>query len=167
MIFICDYDPFGKKKYMYNIENCCIQSDGLSFDDGSHTICLSTRGENEEKVSEELVRFLEYVGADLEASTGNFEDGFVSRLQESVRHVKASRKMEERYMLFEELLRNERKEGKAEGKAESILELLAEAGNVPAEVSKRIYTEGDAEKLRCWLKLAARAESVEQFVEVM
>ena len=143
MIFICDYDPFGKKKYMYNIENCCIQSDGLSFDDGSHTICLSTRGENEEKVSEELVRFLEYVGADLEASTGNFEDGFVSRLQESVRHVKASRKMEERYMLFEELLRNERKEGKAEGKAEGKVEgktemilAMLEAGYPYGEIAK-------------------------------
>ena len=138
MIFICDYDPFGKKKYMYNIENCCIQSDGLSFDDGSHTICLSTRGENEEEVPEELVRFLEYVGADLEASTGNFEDGFVSRLQESVRHVKASRKMEERYMLFEELLRNERKEGKAEGKAEGIIETGLEFGLSEEDILMRL-----------------------------
>ena len=167
MIFICDYDPFGKKKYMYNIENCCIQSDGLSFDDGSHTICLSTRGENEEKVSEELVRFLEYVGADLEASTGNFEDGFVSRLQESVRHVKASRKMEERYMLLEELLKTERNEGKAEGKMEGILDLLEDLGEVPDDLRVMIEEETSLSKLRSWLKAAAKAESIHQFMEQM
>ena len=165
VIFICDYDPFGKKKYMYNIENCCIQSDGLSFDDGSHTICLSTRGENEEEVSEELVRFLEYVGADLEASTGNFEDGFVSRLQESVRHVKASRKMEERYMLFEELLRNERKEGKAEGKVDAIIELLEDLGSIPEALKTQLEGEMDLNTLSTWLKMAAKAESIDQFAK--
>ena len=90
-----------------------------------------------------LVRFLEYVGADLDASTGNFEDGFVSRLQESVRHVKASRKMEERYMLFEELLRNERKEGKAEGKVDAIIELLEDLGSIPEALKTQLEGEMD------------------------
>ena len=126
---------------------------------------LSTRGENEEEVSEELVRFLEYVGADLEASTGNFEDGFVSRLQESVRHVKASRKMEERYMLFEELLRNERKEGKAEGKVDAIIELLEDLGSIPEALKTQLEGEMDLNTLSTWLKMAAKAESIDQFAK--
>lgn len=60
-----------------------------------------------------------------------------------------------------------RAEGKAEGKAESILDLLAESGSVPTEISRRIYEESDTKKLWRWLKLAACAESVEQFVEMM
>ena len=57
--------------------------------------------------------------------------------------------------------------GEAAGKAESVLELLAEAGEVPEELLKQIQTETDEGKLRRWLKLAARAASVEEFVEAM
>ena len=54
-------------------------------------------------------------------------------------------------------------EGRAEGKAESILELLEEIGPVTTDVKERIMQEKDPERLRMWLKAAARAESVEQF----
>lgn len=57
-----------------------------------------------------------------------------------------------------------RAEGKAEGKAESILELLEESGPVTTDVKERIMQEKDPERLRTWLKAAARAESVEQFI---
>ena len=54
-------------------------------------------------------------------------------------------------------------EGKAEGKAEDILELLAEAGEVPEELKRRIASEEDMGVLKRWLKLAAKAETVEAF----
>lgn len=54
-------------------------------------------------------------------------------------------------------------EGRAEGKAESILELLEDTGPVTADVKEQIMQEKDPERLRIWLKAAARAESVEQF----
>ena len=54
-------------------------------------------------------------------------------------------------------------EGRAEGKAESILELLEDTGPVTADVKEQIMQEKDPERLRMWLKAAARAESVEQF----
>ena len=74
-------------------------------------------------------------------------------------------------MLFEnfeaydvqETRRISRAEGRAEGKAESILELLEEIGPVTADVKERIMQEKDPERLRTWLKAAARAGSVEQF----
>ena len=53
------------------------------------------------------------------------------------------------------------------GRREDILDLLADLGSIPAELSRRICAEEDAEKLRRWLKLAARADSVEQFAERM
>lgn len=78
-------------------------------------------------------------------------------------------------MLWQLLLRDERVEGKAEGKAEgraegraaSILDLLEEMGEVPGELRERIMSENDVPTLSDWLKLAAKSESVEQFLQNM
>lgn len=56
-----------------------------------------------------------------------------------------------------------REEGKAEGKAEAILELLEELGVVSEELRKAVMEQRDMVVLREWHKLAARAESVEEF----
>ena len=167
VIFICNYDPFDEKKYMYSFESCCIQNGNLSYEDGIHTICLSTCGENDEEVPKELVKFLEYVRADLNESMDNFNDTFVTRLQESVHHIKVSREMEERYMLFEELLRTERKEGKIEDRVETITELLEELGTLPGGLKERLENESNLETLRAWCKIAAKAESIDQFMQAI
>ena len=60
-----------------------------------------------------------------------------------------------------------RAEGKAEGKAEAILELLSDLGKIPETVKEDILQEKDLSLLTKWLKTAARAESVEQFLEAM
>ena len=54
-------------------------------------------------------------------------------------------------------------EGKAEGKAEAILELLEDYGTITAELEGRISAERDLEILKKWHKLAAKADSIEQF----
>lgn len=56
-----------------------------------------------------------------------------------------------------------RRISKAEGKAEDILELLAELGAVSEELRRTVMETKDLEKLKTWLKLAAKTESVEQF----
>lgn len=165
VIFICNYDPFGKKKYMYSFESRCIQDEKLYFKDGTHTVCLSTCGENEKEVPKELVKFLAYVRADLDMSTCDFEDDFVARLQKSVRHVKASREMEERYMLFEELLKNERREGKVEDRVEAITELLEDLGTIPEPLKEKLEGEKNMDTLKAWLKIAAKADSIDQFTQ--
>ena len=53
-----------------------------------------------------------------------------------------------------------RRISKAEGKAEDVLELLTELGAVSEELRRTVK---DLEKLKTWLKLAAKTESVEQF----
>ena len=167
VIFICDYDPCGRKKYRYSFSNYCREDLPLELGDGSCTVYLSTEGKNNDEVPKELVKFLKYVKADLNKSTEDFEDDFVKRLQENVRKVKESRKMEERYMLLEELLKTERNEGKAEGKMESILDLLEDLGEVPDDLRVMIEEETSLSKLRSWLKAAAKAESIHQFMEQM
>lgn len=166
VIFICDFDPFHWKKYRYTCVNQCLES-GETVEDGSVTVFLSTYGENEDEVPESLVKFLKFVKADLEGSKADFEDDFVRRLQNSIEHVKASREMEERYMLFEELLQDERSEGKAEAKVEDVLELLEDLGPVPEELTLRITRERNFDILRKYHKLAAHAKSIKDFIEAI
>lgn len=78
-------------------------------------------------------------------------------------------------MIFEEMLRDERAEGKAEGiaegKAEAVLEMLLELmkdlGEIPDELRNRITSEKDLETLKKWHRLAARSESLDEFLEKM
>ncbi len=167
VIFICDFDPFGKKKYCYTLKSRCEEDDEVKCDDGSRSIFLSTGGKNKEDVPEAVVNFLEYVKADLKESTKDFGDEFVSSLQDSVRQIKENREMEERFMILREILRDEHALEKAEGKAEFILELLEEAGSVSEELREKIMEQTDLAVLRQWHKLAAKSESVEQFEENM
>ena len=44
VIFICDFDPFDKKKYRYTFDSLCREDHDLLLEDGSHTVFLSTCG---------------------------------------------------------------------------------------------------------------------------
>lgn len=99
----------------------------------------------------------------------NFMFGAV--IQQSVQHIKQSRRMEEHFMTFEELLREERQEalevGRVEGISDGIMALLNELGNISDELKAKITRETDLDILTVWLKLAAKAESVEYFQKNM
>jgi predicted transposase/invertase (TIGR01784 family) len=175
VIFICDFDPVGLGKYRYTKRQTFYEDMSYAYEDGEHTIYLSTKGKNDSEVSEQLVKFLHFVGANLAESTDDFEDALVKRLQDSVARIKASREMGERYMLFEELLKDEYKAGKAEGKVEGraegaiaskiedITELLSDIGTVSEDLLAKLRSLTDVEQLRGLIKLAAKAESVEAF----
>lgn len=167
VIFICDFDPFGERKYRYTFRHLCQENQNLGMQDGSITIFLSTRGENRTEVPEALARFLDFVRADAEGAK-NFEDVYIQRLQDTIRRIKSSREMEERFMILEEMLKDERAEGraegKAEGKAESILLLLQELGTVPDGLAEKIMNEKNPVVLNMYLQYAAKAESLQDFV---
>ena len=191
VIFICDFDPFGKRRYCYTFEKRCAEELELTQQDGCKTIFLSTYGENASEVSEGIVKFLQFVRADLEGSKQDFGDAFVEKLQKSVIGVKESREMEERFMTIEQYIKEEaeelceelceevravaREEGRAEGHTEgqrlgiveSVLCLLEELGIVSEELREKIQNETELQILQRWLKLAAKSESLEQFQKDM
>lgn len=70
-------------------------------------------------------------------------------------------------MLTELLMQDERKAGRVEECKGFILEFLSEIGNVSEEIRWKVMQENDLSKLRAWTKLAARVDSVEQFMEMM
>ena len=168
VIFICDYDPVGRKKYKYTFNHICREVPGYTLEDGSHTIFLSTRGENDGEVPEELVRFLKYVAADLDESLEDFEDDYVRKLQESIVDIKKDRGMESGYMLLEEMLNDERtagiKKGRKELGAEYILDLLSDLGSVSDDLKDKIKSEDNEITLKAMHRLAARSESIEMFL---
>ncbi|HIW50296.1 MAG TPA: hypothetical protein IAA10_05035 [Candidatus Blautia intestinavium] len=111
------------------------------------------------------------------------EDSFIKRVQTAVRNVKASREMEEQYMLLEELIKEEREhalaegrelglsegrelgltEGISRGQISSILELLSYLGEVPEEIKEAVSEENDPEVLKLYLRQAAAAKSMDDF----
>lgn len=117
VIFICDFDPFGQGKYRYTFKQTCQETEEADLEDGCSVIFLSTKGKNDDEVPGELIRFLKLVGADQKESEQDSEDAFVKQLQKTMREVKVSREMGARYVIFQEMLRDERKAGLAEGEA--------------------------------------------------
>ncbi|MBQ9135223.1 MAG: hypothetical protein IJX66_03900 [Lachnospiraceae bacterium] len=110
-----------------------------------------------------MVKFLRFVKADLAESTQDFEVDFVNCLQKSVQSIKENREMEVHFMGWYEMLREER----TAGKAEFVLELLYDLGAVSEELETQIMNEQKLDVLSRWHKLAAKSDSIEQFLENM
>ena len=169
VIFICDFDPFGQKKYRYTFQNLCLESSESSLQDGRKILFLSTKGENEEEVPKELVTFLNFVEADLEQCERDFEDAYVKKLQKFILHVKGNREMEERFMILEEMLKEERAEGMAQGertsRIDTLLEILQELGSISEHLQEQIKNEKDIEVLKSWIKIAIKSKSIEEFTK--
>ena len=55
----------------------------------------------------------------------------------------------------------------AEGRTESVLDILSLLGEVPENLRERICQEVNMETLKKWLCLTAKAESIEQFIKEM
>ena len=74
-------------------------------------------------------------------------------------------------MLLEEMMRNERQEGKlegnTEGKQEFLLTALESKFSVPSELKEKIMSETDIEKLNLWFQLSLKVHSLEDFKQNM
>ena len=87
--------------------------------------------------------------------------------------TKESREMEERFMILEEMLRDERAAGRREGLQEGELNVqramlrsfLEDLGSIPPELEKKLFEESDATVLKNWLKIAATSKSIEEFIQ--
>lgn len=112
VIFICDFAPFASELYRYSVRNM-IWETKEPLNDGSQTIILSTKGKNKSEVPIELVNFLEYVGQENDEPAS--DDDYVRRIQEQIKRIKQNRDWEGKYMLLEEMMRDERMEGMQEG----------------------------------------------------
>ena len=44
LIFICNYDEYGRGRYLYTFENTCREEPGLKFGDESYKVVVNTKG---------------------------------------------------------------------------------------------------------------------------
>ena len=177
VIFICDFDPIGENKYRYTFRAKCEELPEMNLEDGRTVVFLNTYGQNENEVPKELVTLLQYIREDVEGSEKEYYDAYVERLQKFIREVKSNREMEERFMVFEEMLRDERAEGREEGRAEgrtegrtedrkeTLLLYLQNLGTVPKTLCERIEKEEEFEVLKRWTELAFQSKSLDEFEE--
>ena len=96
----------------------------------------------------------------------------VAHIHDYVIHVKQSTEVRERYMTIGEMMDRSKAEGLAEGltKGERIgrinlvRSMLGDLGSIPEEFQARLETADEATLVQ-WMKHAARAESLQEFLE--
>ena len=167
VIFLCDFDPFGAGKYRYTFQITCREAENILLKDGRCIVFLNTHGENSKDVPKELVSFLEFVHADLKESQKDFQDDYVRQVQKSVTHIRESREMEERFMLLELLLEDERREGQLKMAKEMLEMTLSRLGRLPNSLLETLHQQQDIERLKAWMQTALTAQSLDEFISKM
>lgn len=145
-------------KYRYTVKQHIVEAADFNYTEGTHTIYLSTRGTNDDEVSKELVEFLQFVRSG--TNNGNM---FVEQLSASIDRIKSDRELGANYMLLEEMMKDERKAGKAEGRKEDILKILTLKGFVADEAAQKIRLINDISVLNSLFEAAIASSSLEDF----
>ncbi len=170
VIFICDFDPFGEGLYRYSTRTFCEET-RKPVNDGIETVYLNVHGKNRNSIPDELLRFLDYVKDTGRTETISTTDPFVRHLQNTIDAIKQNRSMEERYMLLEEMMRNEKQEGIQQGSQQMLIQCLVDFLEAKFSVSdtmvKKIESETDICKLQAWFQLSLKVSSIEEFEKNM
>ena len=190
VIFICDYDPWGKNLYCHTLRTFCEET-GEAVPDGSITYWLSTKGTNDSEVSEALRSFLKYVedpGQEIKKESS----AFVLEVDKQIASIKRSREWEAKFMLLKEILSDERKQGYEDGYStgkedgynigkedgynsgkeagfilsdqQKLLKVLQKKGEISEELQSAVLKQNDAEILERWFNDALDVKSIEEFI---
>lgn len=168
-ILIAPFDIFGRGLYRYTFDGVCRECPDLRLEDGSLRVFINTKGKNRESFSQEFLDFMEYIGKTTDEMAGSSASQKIRRIHRRVCAVRESEKAGVKYMQRWEEIAYAREDGKIEGKIEgraaSILELLEEKEPVPVVLREEIIAEESEEVLKRWLQAASHAESIEEFVK--
>lgn len=106
-----------------------------------------------------------------ESKIENVTDEATRKLHACVSKVKVLPEVRMEYMTLEEKIfyiqLDAKEEGKAEGKAEAILDLLGDYDLVPESIEEKIKAETNMDQLKKWLKIAAKVDSIQEFIDNM
>lgn len=167
IITILPYDPFGKGRMVYTIQNRCLEDGAIPYEDGARKIFLYTRGTagNPGQRLRDVLRYME------ETTDDNVTNQSIANIHRLVQKVKRDRKAGIQYMKSwerEKIARDEGKiEGKVEGKIEVLLEILDEIGVISEELNIKIQQEEDEKTLSRWIKLACKVSDMAEFESEM
>ena len=167
MIMITNFDPFGEDSMVYTFENTCKEFPHIEYRDGLKFIYFNVTGKKcVTQAKKELLTYLN--DSKIESVTNDH----AAHIHNYVTHVKQSAEVRERYMTIGEMMDMSKAEGLAEGLARGeqigrknlIIGILDDLGPIPEELQIRLEA-ADQETLIRWTKVAARAESIQEFME--
>lgn len=113
VMMITNYDPFGYDYMLYTVHNKCNEVPELEYDDGLCFLYFNTTGTK--GGSDSLKKLLAYIQ---DSKASNVTDDATKKLHDYVSVVKDSPEARDEYMLLEEKLFYERRDGKEEGREE-------------------------------------------------
>ncbi len=147
IIFICTFDPFKKGLPLYTFRNRCIEDDGLELQDETTKIFLNSKGHSG-NIDPDIASFLRYV--DGKAAEG----AFTKTVEQEVLRVKRHDETRREYMTLAMELKQQRKEGMAEEKVQTILAMAEE--HAPIELMVK-YTRTTPDFVESVLRQHAEA----------
>lgn len=150
VIFICDFDLFGKGQYRYTFTSMCEEVKNLPLNEGRTTIFMNANGYCG-NVSEDCKLFLQAVKSEFT------DEPFSAILKSEVERVKSSVEWRTEYMRLSEWIEDEIEMGIEEGRQEGLQEGLQE-GRKEGEL--RAITSLVCKKL-------AKGQTYEQIAEML
>lgn len=159
IIFITQEDIFHKDLAKYTFMEQYEEVQGLHLEDGTTKIFLNMASKNGSK---ELVSLLQYMkNTRLDNPDIIEKDERLVELDGIVTEVKESEEWEVVQM---DLIEFGIEKGKTVGMAEAVINCLEDYGIVPDNIQELIFAEKDLDTLKQWVKLSARAGSLEGFL---
>ena len=92
VIFICNYDPFGKGRCFYRFENVCVDDPSLKLEDDSVKIMINPYGNDIDQYGEGFTALMDFL------KNGQISDTYTESLKEEITEVKVSEEWRRRYM---------------------------------------------------------------------
>lgn len=138
VIFICTFDPFGKKRSCYTFKETCVEDNTLLLGDETVKIFLSTKG-GSDSIDPELKEFLGYVENSTDEYAEEAKSDLVKSLHKRVTEVKDSKEMEVEFMTLMQRDMEMREEGWEEGREKTINIIKRfQKGFSAAEIAKEL-----------------------------
>lgn len=162
IVMILDSDPFGFDYMLYSIRNRCEEIEELNYEDGLRFYYFYTKGKL--GGNEAISTMLRYIR---DSRVENATDMATRKLHGFTESVKVQPEVRESYMFWEEYVEMLKEEGRGEEALDTLLDLLSDYGEVPEETSRILRGENDPVTLRKWIKLAAKSDSIEDFIDRM
>ena len=92
VIFICNYDPFGKGRCLYRFENVCVDDPSILLEDDAIKIIINPYGKDRDQFENGFQALMEFL------KNGQISDTYTESLKEEITEVKESEEWGRRYM---------------------------------------------------------------------